>query len=183
MNIALFFFVVLSILIILGGTINPIKGGKTVTGVIFFIGSILLLVFFGTRWFGPDGVSVFGGVSSGSTWPPVINTCPDYLTFYTRTKPDGTKQKTCIDRVGVANSSIMSVFPEDGDVNDDKYFFSIDNLPSDPAQQRMELCKRAMSYKLTWEGITNGESCYNPSTDSNNVIPSSDPSGDGCPSS
>ena len=39
---------------------------------------------------------------------------------------------------------------------DDKYYFS---LVTTTANKNTELCNRALNAKLTWEGITNGESC------------------------
>jgi hypothetical protein len=61
--------------------------------------------------------------------------------------------------MGVAKGGMLQVFPKDGVTNtpvDNNYYF---DLTTTTANKNAELCKRAMSYGLTWEGITNGEAC------------------------
>ena len=41
----------------------------------------------------------------------------------------------------------------------DEYYFSLTTTSSDPESKNNELCQRAMSMGLTWEGVTNGEGC------------------------
>jgi hypothetical protein len=130
-------------------------------GAIFFgIAAIVLFIIYGLRWFGADN-SIFA--STPVDWPPYINTCPDYLTYFEHTKADGSKQKTCIDTIGVSRNSALKLFPKDGDEpQDPPYYFDLATTASDQAGKRKEYCQRAITAGLTWEGITNGESCVNP---------------------
>ena len=110
------------------------------------------------------------------SWPPIINKCPDYLVNYGRNTPDGV-QDTCIDMIGVSKNRSLDIFPKGSHPTDDKYYFPLTTKSSDPVARQAELCKRAISYGLTWEGITNGESCL---TSDGPVAPSGD---DTCPES
>jgi hypothetical protein len=38
------------------------------------VGCLIVLVYFGLRWFGSR-------IEKPANWPPVINMCPDYLTY------------------------------------------------------------------------------------------------------
>jgi hypothetical protein len=113
--------------------------------IIFFVGTLYVCIIYGIRWFN-------NASSSGTAWPPVINTCPDYLTYYER-KKNGKIEPSCIDTIGVSKKNGLKIFPKDGDSNsDDACFFTI------PATNA-EKCQQTINAGLTWEGITNGESC------------------------
>jgi hypothetical protein len=43
---------------------------------------------------------------------------------------------------------------------EDKYYFSLITSSQDATAKNQELCTRAIEKGLSWEGITNGESCY-----------------------
>jgi hypothetical protein len=86
-----------------------------------------------------------------------------------------------VDTTGVSRNPVMlKRFPQSGPVDqeDDSYFFSLATSKSDTASRNREWCQRAIQYGLTWEGITNGESCILPN--GKKASPSSG-SPDGCP--
>jgi hypothetical protein len=155
LNVKLFLYVVLSLIIVLGGAYKVNEVYEMLGAVVYLVGSLYVCIIYGMRWFG--STSALG--STPDTWPPVINTCPDYLTYFARIKADGTVQNTCIDTMGIAKGGILQIFPKDGVTNTpagDNYYF---DLTTTTANKNMELCKRAMDFGLTWEGITNGEAC------------------------
>jgi hypothetical protein len=174
-NIYLGIYIVAAILIGLGGTFSLVKGDQTVGAVLFFIGALLVFIVFGLKWFSPGSTFSETPVS----WPPTINSCPDYLVYYGRAMPDGTTKQSCIDLIGVSKNGALKVFPKEGTPpTADDYYFSLATQSSDQTAKNNELCQRAISAGLTWEGITNGESCITPSGP---VAPSGG-GGNNCPS-
>ena len=160
MNIYLVIFVIVSIIVGGFGSYTFFSDQRAIAGGIFFIGAILTFVFFGMRWFGPAGSPLN---PTPVQWPPYINTCPDYLTYFKRTKADGTTSDTCIDRIGVSKNAQLQVFPASNPNQDnDAYFFPLSTSSNDSSAQRQELCQRTIQYGLTWEGVTDGESCFTP---------------------
>jgi len=139
-----------------------------------------ILVIYGMRWFGSDK-SILS--NAPVPWPPVMNTCPDYLTYYKRTV-GGVAEDTCIDTMGIARNSLMlKQAPSSGPPpNEDAYFFSLKTTKADAAGRKQELCQRAISCGLTWEGITNGESCINPDGSKGSPPPAAGSGGSACPS-
>jgi hypothetical protein len=159
-NIYLGIYIVLAILVIAGGTFKLTSSGQTLGGILFFIGALAIFIVYGLKWFGQNSLFSETPVS----WPTSINTCPDYLVYYGRKMPDGTTQDTCIDTIGVSRNGSIKVFPKGGDVpTSDDYYFSLVTKSSDAAKKNAELCQRTIAAGLTWEGISNGESCITPS--------------------
>lgn len=159
-NIYLGVYIVAAIAIITGGTYKLYGMNQGVASLLFLIGSITIFIVYGIRWFGAKN-SLFS--NTPVSWPPTINTCPDYLVYYGRKMEDGTVQDTCIDAIGVSKNGSLKIFPKGGQspTNAD-YYFSLATKSSDPAAKTAELCQRAITFGLTWEGITNGESCISP---------------------
>jgi hypothetical protein len=158
MNIYEIIFVIAAILVGGGGTLYFGQAGQYIAAILFLILAIATFVVFGLRWFGPQGTLN----QSAVTWPPALNTCPDYLTFYNRTKTNSTTPiPSCVDTLGVSVNNSLKVFPADGNVNpdDDSYFFALV-----PGETRAATCARLTQYGLTWEGIFDGESCLSPSS-------------------
>lgn len=115
---------------------------------------ILIFIFYGMRWFETKPNDVYKGV-----WPPIINMCPDYLVYF---KQGG--KESCVDMVGVNRSGgiLKPWTKEDSPSNpptDEAKYFNYVYKPNMNKTKMRELCKAAMDYGLTWEGITNGESC------------------------
>lgn len=131
------------------------NSGRTWGGIVSLILVILILVFYGLRWF-RDTSTVF---TYTGNWPPLINMCPDYLVYFRR----GT-QDTCVDLLGV-NRSDGALMPWNKDMNpknppaEDKYYFPFVYRTGMAGADLKKLCDKAMQFRLTWEGITNGESC------------------------
>ena len=177
MNLYLILYGLIALTAFIGGTVKFYQMGLPLGAGLYAVGAGFLLVTYGLRWF-------FGEKSILSDtivqWPPTMNTCPDFLTYYKRKKADGSSEETCVDTIGVSrNSAMLQRFPSNGPApDDDKYFFPLKTNASEAAAKNQELCQRAMLYGLTWEGITNGESCILP--DGTKVSPSSG-SGTGCP--
>jgi hypothetical protein len=177
-NIVLGIYIIVAIVVLGGGAYQLQLSSQTTAAVLFFLGALVLFIVFGNKWFGSSS-SVFS--SAPVSWPPSINTCPDYLVFYERTMPDATKQDTCIDRLGVSKNGALKMFPADGVAPaSDDFYFSLGSKRTDDAGRNQELCQRAIAAGLTWEGITNGESC---TTSAGPVAPigPATPGSSGCP--
>lgn len=131
------------------------NSGRTWSAIFGLILFILIFVFYGLRWF-RDTTSVFRYTGQ---WPPMINMCPDYLVYF----KDGMRRDTCVDLAGVNRSGGLLQPWTKEDVNNPpanpaKYFPHV-YKPGMTGDKLKELCTKAMEYGLTWEGITNGESC------------------------
>jgi len=181
-NIYLLLYVIGAISVIAGGTITSVNSGKSIAAGLFFIGALAIFVIFGLKWFSPGSVFAKTPVS----WPPTINTCPDYLVQYVRNTPSG-PENCCIDLIGISKKGegVLKVFPKEA-LNDSTKvpinnisYFSLKTDSSDATAKKQELCKRAIDAGLTWEGITNGESCTIPS--GNGIAPDGTIIPAGCP--
>jgi hypothetical protein len=161
MDLYLIGFIAVAFMIIVGGTYQVYNTNQPPTAILFFIGSLTLFIVYGIRWFGSS--PLFNPASG--PWPPIINTCPDYLTYYQRTV-DGVKKDTCIDTIGISkDNSLLTKFPTNGTIpSSNSYYLDISGLSSDPATKSTQMCNVAMNQKVTWEGVTNGESCVTRST-------------------
>ena len=147
-------FIVVAVLTIAGGSYLMYTMNMGYGALLFFAGSLYVFILYGMRWFGTSGLF---GVTPGP-WPPIINTCPDYLTYYQRTY-NGTKVDTCVDMIGVSKAGMTKFDETKGDTNPDDSFFSLHTVSNDPTAKNAELCQRAISMGLSWEGITNGDGC------------------------
>jgi hypothetical protein len=175
-NIYLGIYIAAAILIGAGGAYKLFSSNMSIAAVLFLIGAIAIFITFGLKWFKKGAMFSDTPVS----WPPQINTCPDYLVYYSRSMPDGTKQDTCIDTIGISKNGSLKVFPKNGPApTTDEYYFSLTSTSTDPAGKNQALCQKAIAMGLTWEGITNGESCITPAGP---VAPSGGGNGGGgCP--
>ena len=167
-NIKLVIYVIVALIVVAYGSyqVKEFYGG--LGAVIYFAGSLYVCFIYGMRWFGSDKDEL-------ATWPPTINSCPDYLTLFPRKNADGTVEQTCVDTIGISKQGILKMFPKDGATNppsDPTYYFS---LTTTTANKNKEYCDRAIGMGLTWEGITNGESCM-----TSNGQPGSNPSAASC---
>ena len=165
MNWYLILYIFLAIVIGTYPTMVLYQSGRGIAAIVYIVSVLLVLTFYGLRWirYGPKN----GG--KGGAWPPVINTCPDYLTFFNRPSDSGPNgvTPTCIDFLGVSRNSGLSKWlpdrPLDNPFDDNKYYFDLKTTATDLTLRNQELCARAVQMGLSWEGITNGESCYIPS--------------------
>jgi hypothetical protein len=105
--------------------------GRPIVGVIWAIMGLILIYLFYPVYFPPG--------DPGSSWPPYITACPDYLTLIA--------PNACVDYVGMGSPILKKADPSNppqaGDTN---YFF-------DPSGTKSQKAAKAQQYGLTWEGI------------------------------
>jgi len=151
MNIIFVFYILITIVSILGSFFFNYKKGNVIQATLLSIGFLLISILFGLRWFSSSGEILSNAPLT--TWPPSINSCPDYLTLYKM--PGG---YVCVDAVGVSNGG-MSQWT-DPTQTDDKYVFNLfTNLNS--TERIKALCDQAAAKKVTWEGVYDGSTCLN----------------------
>jgi hypothetical protein len=151
-------YIFLSFVLIFGGTMSIFKTKRMLTATLFFAGALAASIFYGIRWF--ETLKIDTG--DNAKWPPIINTCPDYLTYY-KAGSGATAKDTCIDILGIAKGGNLEQWSSDTtySANSNK-FFSLDMTgldKNDPKVISDEFCKRANDAGVTWEGIWDGESC------------------------
>ena len=145
------FYVLLAIVFISGGSFLFYSSRKQISAGIFFVGALSIAVYFGLRWFPASGSVIL----PPSSWNPVINYCPDFLTLTTI----GT-EKVCVDSVGVtylSGSNGMSMW-SDPSQTDEKYLFHLFTNKVGPDRVQ-NLCKQAKQKNVTWEGVWDGYVC------------------------
>ncbi len=174
MNYSLVFYILFCIAVGLGGTMGLVRASRVLAAIVFFILAVLIFVFFGLRWFQYGG----GDVTS---WPPVINSCPDYLTMYTRGTGESAV-RSCVDLVGVSKNGALAKFPnvEQGTQppSDNKYYFPQNINPSAKlSDSPQKLCSYCIQSGLSWDGLVNGNSCTGKAAGGG----SGSASGGGCP--
>ncbi len=113
---------------------------------------ILIFVFYGMRWFSG---STMAGPAAGykGAWPPQISVCPDYLTYY-ENGSGSSKVTGCYNTTGEKIGSLISAQAPTDAAN-----FNYTYTPAATKDRLTELCNKAKEKSITWEGITNGESC------------------------
>jgi len=160
-NISEIIFIIAALLVIGGGSMYFNSNQQYIGLLVFFPLSILIFVVYGLRWFGANGIYNIKTVQ----WPPAINTCPDYLTAYSIKGPNG-DIKGCVDTIGVSRNGGL-VRLKNGDVitnpNDNRFFQLI------PGESRASVCDRVIKAGITWEGVSDGETCF--SNDGSAVTP------------
>lgn len=154
MNYSVLAYVLVTIILGLSIVTSFFRTERYMTAILSLVLLILIFVFFGLRWF--HSTPKLGEITQ---WPPVINTCPDYLIYFKK----GT-QDTCIDRLGVSTTNSLQTWTDEElnaptSVQQPNKFFPYVYKKGMTAQQLQNLCQQAMVYGLTWEGITNGDSC------------------------
>jgi hypothetical protein len=145
-------YIVGSIIGLVYGTNKVYATGQT-RGVLFAIGALIVLVYFGLRWFG-------NRIRLPRNWPPVINMCPDYLT-YVSSAPG------CVDMLGVSRSSSGITKTKQSEVasirkgNMQKLFeyTSEDVAAAKTVEDLKQICDRCRSAGVTWEGVWDGDTC------------------------
>jgi len=160
LNLLMYIFVCVAILV--GVPIQLYRGGRDLVAVLVFIGTLVISIFFGIRWF-----DKLGGGDTGNKWPPVINTCPDYLTYFKRTNTSAsgstTTKNTCIDLMGVSKKpAILKPWGANSISNpplDDGFYFNIDFVTKQDITKLEQMCEAALNAGVSWEGVTDGISC------------------------
>lgn len=149
MNFSFILYVLMTIVFVLGSFYFNYKRGKMIQATLLSIGFLLVSIVFGTRWF--TGSGEINTNKPPTTWPPSINSCPDYLTLY-----KGATGYVCVDNVGVSNGGISKW--SNATQTDAKYIFDL--FTTDNSTSRIEkLCKQSAEKKVTWEGVYDGTTC------------------------
>lgn len=154
MDYTFLLYIFLSLVVTSGGAYALLMSGRIVSSIIFFIGIIAILIYFGTRWF--TGTSQKSIQPSIGKWPPAINVCPDFLSLYKTSN-----KYYCVDTVGVApnKEGAIAIFTsESGTEPDEKYRFNL-HLDKEGTDRTKALCDEAKSKHVTWEGIWDGSTC------------------------
>ena len=153
-------YILLSVAIVVVGTqkLSPMGTGRA---VIYAAGSLLVLLFFGLRWFSLP--------STNLSWPPTINMCPDYLTFVP--KITGSKSSSgggCVDLLGVSTkasgirtsnpSNLTTILPTD---TSKLFEFTSSDVKAamNNSKALQAICTRCQVTGLTWEGVYDGDTC------------------------
>ncbi len=147
-------YIFLSIAIVWGGAVAFIQSERSIGGFLFVIGAILVLVYYGLRWF--SGVSLKATQVSYTSWPPVINLCPDFLTMHKRVV-GGKPENVCVDLVGVSKGGIQKMVDPNNVTNDNFVFRLYENLSG--ITRLRKLCQECKDKRVTWEGVYDGANC------------------------
>ena len=152
MDLGFVLYVLASCVLLAGGTFRYVRSGAPITAGIFFIGVLIIIVYYGIKWYTTAGTST--KTPQGGSWPPVLNTCPDFLSVYNM---NGTN--VCIDTIGIAGAGGISQWT-DPVQTDAKFQFNL-NLDKKGADRVAALCKECKSKNVTWEGVWDGAACMN----------------------
>ena len=127
------------------------RSERVIAAVAILILFILIFTFFGLRWF-KYGVAS-NSMNADATYPPVINTCPDYMSL--TKKSDGTTD-ACIDTVGLGtqiSTWTKGTTPTTATTN---HYFEYIYKPGMSKAEINGLRGHANGKGLTWEGVTDG---------------------------
>lgn len=161
MNYYMLIYILLCIGIGFSGLMYFFRSGLYVGTITFLVGAVLIFVFFGLRWFQNSTSAPW----QAKSWPPVINTCPDYLMYYERKIRDvtgkTTVQPTCVDPIGVSTkpAKLLKWLGSVPSTDKEQYYFKLNFTATEPAKLLAQKCDRALEYGVTWEGICDGDSC------------------------
>jgi len=143
-------YIIVAIVVSLGTFVMINNSGRPWTGMTVLGLFILLSITFYIRWFGKNSrIAPYA-----KQWPPIINTCPDYLVYFNYNGKD-----TCIDMLGVNQTGGMlrpwtaDDNPANPPADTSKYFPAV-YKPGMSADAIKALKATASAYQgLTWEGI------------------------------
>lgn len=169
-------YILVSIVALFYGT-SYVNSLNSVRGAVFGIGFFFVLAYFGIRWFGSR-------IPQLKSWPPVINMCPDYLTYVTipSTTINGKAvTKGCIDMLGVTTSSTANAIKITNPSTAEQYksgsqrpsaleifeFTSADVKAATKPADLQAICARCQEAGLTWEGVYDGDACVGVSSSAN----------------
>jgi hypothetical protein len=164
-NWYLFAYVIFSIIFLVYGTMKVYSTGE-IRGIIFAIGTFLVLLYFGLRWFGTPRSKI-------DNWPPIINTCPDYLTYIPSSIKTASGATTtvpgCVDMLGITSSSstnklikvATTEIPNLNQTMTTKVFryTSADVKAATTIEELQPICNACQTGGLTWEGVYDGDTC------------------------
>lgn len=152
-------YILLSVVLGVYVTFRLVKTDRSLTAFLYLVGVILILVYFGLRWF--SGSTFALGDMTPKQWPPVLNACPDFLTLYDRPVPGSNPPKTekvCVDLIGVAGAGGIQQMTDPSQLSDPKYVFNLSTNKAG-AERTQALCNECAIKKVAWEGIFDGVAC------------------------
>lgn len=153
MDFALIAYIVFSIFLIAGGSAQLFQMNRSSAGALYLVGSILLCVFFGMRWFKGDALKS-SIVQQTSSWPPILNPCPDYMVKST----DASGNIVCTDKDGyyslVGSSASNKMIVSAGNSSTPA---SIKYAPENKTIEAIQILLQ-QNPSLRWEGIYDGVS-------------------------
>ena len=151
-NWLLVLYVVASLIAVVMGS-NKLSSSGMGTATIYAIGSSLVFVLFGYRWFSKPILPM--------TWPPNINMCPDYLTFAKNIGANG----SCVDLLGISRSGLFKIHPSEiskvSPTDTSKVFeYTAKSVSAATTAAALQpICDRCRDAKITWEGVYDGDTC------------------------
>jgi hypothetical protein len=157
-NWYLVLYVVSSVVFLVYGT-NAVYPTGQIRAVIFAIGSALVLFYFGLRWFATPKTAM-------TQWPPVINMCPDYLTYIRRLSDN---KPGCVDMLGISkNGQLRQTLASDlsgltSTVTNKVFPYTSDEINTaisgNDRATITAICNSCKNNGITWEGVFDGDSC------------------------
>ena len=140
-------YVLLSILFLIHTTSKLYPMGQT-RGVIYAVGTFFVLLYFGLHWFNKKTKR------TDTVWPPVINMCPDYLTYF-----ESGASKGCVDMLGVStNGTLRKVTSIAARTPQDTFQYTFNSIKNKTTDINT-ICAECALKGLTWEGVYDGDSC------------------------
>jgi hypothetical protein len=117
-------------------------------GVIYAVGTFFVLLYFGLHWFNKKTKR------TDTVWPPVINMCPDYLTYF-----ESGASKGCVDMLGVStNGTLRKVTSIAARTPQDTFQYTFNSIKNKTTDINT-ICAECALKGLTWEGVYDGDSC------------------------
>ncbi len=148
MDYVFYFYVFLSFVIATGGAYVLATSGRIISAILYLLGVVAIEAYFGMRWF--QGTSV--KTADKGPWPPVLNTCPDFLSLHYNGDT-----AVCIDTIGIAPNGGIAKWTGNAD---SRFVFNLSLDKSGPARVKA-LCDEAKAKMVTWEGVYDGSNCLN----------------------
>ena len=152
MQISFVFFILFSIILVIGSFYVKFNSNQGYAGLILGLGFLGISIFFGIKWFTSSGDLT---TSTPGKWPPSINMCPDYLSLITLNEV-----QVCVDPVGVSiQNGANGLHKWTGGANTGtNYVFDL--ILDKKGDARVQaLCAQCQLKGLTWEGVYDGLAC------------------------
>lgn len=144
-------FIVVALVLLLLGCYVIFKQNKQIEGILLFLFGIAAIFYY---W-----IKFFKVKSEKGVWPPVINSCPDYLSEVSPSVT-GYTQTVCMDFVGVAvpsQSRLVQADPTNIPKSTDSDFmnksFIVPKSTDEEEDMTTTICNQVRARGLTWAHI------------------------------
>ena len=176
-NLKLIAYILIAIIIEIVGIVYGVRSQPPMflMLVIFVPLSIYVFIIYGIQWFSDNGPFNNAQIS----WPPAINSCPDFLTAYNIPKTSTSPAITgCVDTIGVSSNGTLPKLGSSGqpswttaptslisasitDANGATQLLSTGFFATNVAGETVaQVCTRCQAAGVTWEGVWDGQSCF-----------------------